>query len=539
MIVDTKLIREFNVLRLIAAVGLLCAIWSAPAIAQVTAFKQAIAETAADDSDLADFYRANGYAPLWTGAGDQDRKRRVALMRALAAADIHGLSPARYKVASLRQQMETARTTRDLGLVEVALSKVFLQYARDVQTGTLVPSRVDGGLVRQVPYRDRGRYLTDLARSGTPRDFMRSLPPQSDQYRALMKEKLRLEQMLERGGWGPTIAVGSVKPGESGASVVALRNRLITMGYMTRSASQSYGPAMQDAVRRFQAAHGLAEDGVAGKGTISEINVSVQQRLKSVIVAMERERWINMDLGDRHVLVNQADFTAKIIDEGRVTFRTRSVIGKNTSDRRSPEFSDVMEFMVINPSWYVPRSIVTKEYLPKLRNNPNAVSHIEITDSRGRRVNRANANFSQYSARNFPYAMRQPPSSRNALGLVKFMFPNKYNIYLHDTPSKSLFDREVRAFSHGCIRLADPFDFAYALLARQSDDPKGTFQRILKSGRETKVTLDQPVPVHLIYRTAVIDAKGRAEYRRDVYGRDAKIWNALENAGVTLGAVQG
>jgi len=135
--------------------------------------------------------------------------------------------------------------------------------------------------------------------------------------------------------------------------------------------------------------------------------------------------------------------------------------------------------------------------------------------------------------------MRQPPSRSNALGLVKFMFPNKHNIYLHDTPAKSLFARDVRAFSHGCVRLADPFDFAYALLAKQSDDPEGTFKAALNSGKETKIVLKEPVPVHLIYRTAVTNARGHTEYRADIYGRDARIWAALAKAGVVLGGVQG
>jgi len=195
--------------------------------------------------------------------------------------------------------------------------------------------------------------------------------------------------------------------------------------------------------------------------------------------------------------------------------------------------------MVVNPSWYVPRSIVTKEYLPALKRNSNAVRHMEITDSRGRKVNRNAVNFSRYTARNFPYSMRQPPSRGNALGLVKFMFPNKHNIYLHDTPSKSLFARDVRAFSHGCIRLADPFDFAYALLAVQSDDPVAEFKSVLNSGREQRINLVEPVPVHIIYRTAVTNARGHTEYRADVYGRDARIWNALSKAGVALGGVQG
>ena len=245
-----------------------------------------------------------------------------------------------------------------------------------------------------------------------------------------------------------------------------------------------------------------------------------------------------MPLGKRHVLVNLADFTAKIIDNGKVTFETRSVVGANSSDRRSPEFSDVMEHMVINPTWNVPRSITVKEYLPMLKRNPNAVSHLRIIDSRGRVVSRNSVNFSQYTERTFPFAIKQPPSDRNALGLVKFIFPNKYNIYLHDTPAKKLFGRESRAYSHGCIRLHEPFEFAYALLAKQTNDPKGLFHSYLKAGVESVLPLEQPVPVHLDYRTAFTQAKGQVNFRRDVYGRDALIWKALAQAGVALQAQQ-
>ncbi|MEO1734201.1 MAG: L,D-transpeptidase family protein, partial [Pseudomonadota bacterium] len=359
------------------------------------------------------------------------------------------------------------------------------------------------------------------------------------EYRRLMKQKMVMERQLSRRGWGPVVRAKALEPGQRGGEVVALRNRLIAMGYMAPTPRAEYGQELQAGVRAFQDAHGLEVDGVTGPTTIQQVNVSLEKRLQSVVVAMERERWLNRDRGTRHVLVNLTDFHAQIIDDGRVTFRTRSVIGKNQSDRRSPEFSDVMEHMVINPSWYVPRSIITKEYLPKLQRNPNAVSYLEITDSRGRVVNRGAVNFSQYSARTFPFAMRQPPGQRNALGLVKFMFPNKHNIYLHDTPEKALFGRESRAYSHGCIRLADPFDFAYALLAAQTDRPKDEFHRILSSGRETKVELEAPVPVHLIYRTAFTDDKGKIHYRRDVYERDAKIWQALSQEGVAISAVRG
>jgi murein L,D-transpeptidase YcbB/YkuD len=196
-----------------------------------------------------------------------------------------------------------------------------------------------------------------------------------------------------------------------------------------------------------------------------------------------------------------------------------------------------MEHMVINPSWGVPRSITVKEYLPLLQRNPNAIRQFQVLDSRGRVVPRGAVNFAAYNARNFPYGLRQPPSDGNALGLVKFMFPNPYNIYLHDTPSKSLFEHEVRAYSHGCIRVADPFDLAYALLSMQTDTPEADFKAALTSGRETTVKLEQNVPVHLVYFTAYPTAKGKMAYARDVYGRDAALYEALVAAGVALGGV--
>jgi len=240
----------------------------------------------------------------------------------------------------------------------------------------------------------------------------------------------------------------------------------------------------------------------------------------------------------RQTWVNLADFTAAVMDDGKVTFKTRSVVGANKSDRRSPEFSDVMEHMVINPTWNVPRSITVKEYLPQMQRNPNAASQLRLYDGNGRQVSRAGIDFTQFTAQNFPFDLKQPPSRRNALGLVKFMFPNKFNIYLHDTPAKNLFGYDNRAFSHGCIRLRDPFEFAYTLLKRQVADPKAFFQAKLATGRESTVPLKTPIPVHLVYRTAFTTAKGQVNFRRDVYGRDGRIFAALQKAGVELRAVQ-
>lgn len=521
---------------LLLVIGLLAA--PSTSQAQVTAFKQAVAEAAARDADISAFYKANQYEPIWTGTFGKDAQRRRALFQAIAEADVHGLPGKRYDAEGLMEQLRSAKTPRARGLVEVQMSKTFVELAQNMQTGALVPSRIDSGIVRAVPYRARESYLVNFVKSN-PNSFFRALPPRTPEYARLLKEKLRFEKLIAAGGYGAPVDAKSLKPDQTGPAVVALRDRLVAFGYLGRSATPRYDAAMQKAVQAFQEDNGLATDGIAGAGTLGEINTSAEDRLKAIIVAMERERWFNQDRGKRHVLVNITDFTARIVDNGKVTFQTRSVVGANDSERRTPEFSDVMEFMVINPTWNVPRSIATKEYLPMMKKNPNAAGHLELYDSRGRKVARSQINFAQYSEQSFPYAIKQPPSRRNALGLVKFMFPNKYNIYLHDTPAKNLFSRETRAYSHGCIRLSEPFEFAYALLEKQSKDPKGEFHRHLSTENETVIQLEESVPVHLIYRTAFTDVKGPARFRRDVYGRDAKIWGALQKAGVVLRAVQG
>jgi murein L,D-transpeptidase YcbB/YkuD len=304
------------------------------------------------------------------------------------------------------------------------------------------------------------------------------------------------------------------------------------MDYLAPNAAATYDARIARAVRSFQADHGLNADGVAGESTIREINVGPEARLRSVLVAMERERWSNIDRGRRHIWVNIADFTAKIIDDGRVTFSTRAVVGERDADKSTPEFSHMMTYMELNPDWTVPPGIIRRDYLPRLQANPHALGHLTITDRRGRVVKRGSVNFAAYSASNFPFSLRQSPGDGNALGKVKFMFPNPHSIYLHDTPHKELFVNEVRDYSNGCVRLAEPMEFAYQLLSRQEDDPKKAFHDVLDTGRQERMTLKEPVPVHLEYRTAFTNAKGRMQYRRDVYGRDAQIHAALIKAGV-------
>ena len=510
------------------------------AFAQVTAFKQAVAEAAGRDTDIAAFYKANGYQPIWTGKGNRDKTRRTAFLKAVAQAGNHGLPTSRYNPEMIKTNVRRVESERDLGRLEVELSKLFLTYARDIQTGMLTPSEVDRQIVRDIPLRNRTAILTNFAKS-SPNGFIKALAPKSQEYAQLMKEKLRLEKVAGSGGWGPKVQAGKLSPGQSSQSVIALRNRLIRMGYLRRNASQSFDANMQKAVQLFQQDHGLTPDGVAGESTISEVNQTVATRLSQVMVAMERERWINTPggRGKRHVWVNMTDFRTKIYDNGKVTFETRSVIGERRVEKRSPEFSDAIQYMEVNPDWTVPRSILGRDYLPKLKQNPYAASYLQLIDVRGRIVSRDAIDFSRYTEKNFPFTVRQPPGRSNALGTVKFMFPNPHAIYLHDTPARKLFQREVRAFSSGCIRLMDPHDFAYKLLEKQMSNGKEHFDRVLNTGKQTIVPLDVPVPVHLDYRTAFTEPRRKTQFRRDIYGRDAKIFAAMRQAGVSLRSVQG
>ncbi len=503
----------------------------------VAPFQQAVAEAAAPHPELGEFYRSNAYEAVWTGSARKFLDRRAALLQALEQVGDHAMPTAIYGVDAIKDRLSRIGSQRELGQIEVELSQLFLRYAHDLRSGVLNPAAIDPEIDREAPVTDGVSLLGDFLQAD-PKEFLLGLPPASMEYARLQKAKFTLDGLLAEGGWGPAVAVEALKPGQSGPEVVALRDRLVAMGYIRRSAVATYDAMLQIAVQRFQIDHGLNPDGVAGRVTMSEINRQVEDRIRSVTVALERERWMNFPRGERHVWVNLANFSAEIIDDSDLTFRTRSVIGQNTEDRRSPEFSDVMEYMEINPSWYVPRSIAENEFLPQMiETQGEAEEFLEIVDEEGEVVDRALIDWSLFNPETFPFHLRQAPGPTNALGFVKFMFPNRHNIYLHDTPEKLLFAHERRDFSHGCIRLDSPFEFAYEILSRQVEEPVSHFSEILESEEKTTVVISEPIPVHIVYRTAFTTPDGRLNFRRDIYGRDAKIFEALAEAGVVVAGV--
>jgi len=486
---------------------------------------------------IQDFYAVTNYEPIW--AGKKNNARRKALMAALKLSGNHGLPTARYKIAALDAALKASRNTTNIGAAELLATKTYLQYAHDLSSGIVNPKRIDKDLSIDRPRRSDESLLMAMTK-GSPAGVLSVLMPKSKVYQLLLAEKNKLERAIGATGGVQAIPSRTLKKGSSGNSVVLLRKRLTALGYGRLGKAPQFDDELKASVVKFQNDNGLNTDGVAGPGTIGRLNQGPKQKLVKVLVNLERERWMNFPRGKRNIFVNQASYTVYMIDNGRVSFQTRAIIGTRASDRRTPEFYDEMTHMVVNPTWHVPSSITGKEYLPIIREDPGFLArrNMVMVSSSGKRVNPANIDYTEYTPKNFPFSIKQRPSAGNALGRVKFMFPNKFNIYLHDTPTKNLFNRDTRAFSHGCVRIQKPFEFAYKLLEKQTSNPKGAFNTWLKTGKEQYVNLDKPVPVYLTYRTVYFGDAKKPSFYPDIYGRDKKIFNALSKAGVSLRAVQ-
>lgn len=483
--------------------------------------------------DVRAVYEAREHRPIWIGEDNQTRAR--ALLAAVRSASDHGLPAGRYEADALEAALNAAQGP-EAAAAELLATRIYLSYAQDLISGALEPSAINREIAVKPPRRPEGALLEAVANS-TPRAFFKALAPRHPDYTRLLAEKKRLEAEVANDAT-PQLGSRTMRQGSKGPNVVALRTRLGQLGYggpadpaaAGQELSEVFDADLRATVRQFQKDRGLVADGIVGPGTLRAFGGTARDKLQKVIVGLERERWLNRDRGQRHIIVNIADFSFNLYEDGKVAFHSITVVGRGTSDRRTPEFHDEMTHMVVNPTWHVPSSIAGKEYLPTLKRN-GGLRGLKVINRSGRVVQPGTVDFTKYSAKNFPFSIKQPPGPRNALGRVKFMFPNRYNIYLHDTPSKNLFKREVRAFSHGCIRVQRPFDFAYALLKPQSADPQAAFDSWLKTGREQYVNLVTPVPVYLTYKTAFVE-DGKVSYRPDVYGRDKGLWKALVDAGL-------
>ena len=386
--------------------------------------------------------------------------------------------------------------------------------------------KVDPRLFRSRKTIDVLRVLTELNRQINPSAFLSNFEPRNEHYQALKKMMQLYATKADEVSW-PVIEQGvALKPGMSDLRVPKIRSLLALTGDYEWQVTGSpvYDEQLAIAVQRFQQRHGLEAKGLIGKQSIIAMDVTPQDRINQIMLNMERWRWMPDNLGENHLLVNLAGFELQRVQSSVIVERMNVVVGAIAT--QTPEFSDEMEYVEFNPTWTVPYSIATKEMLPKLRSNPYAYAAEFEVFVNGALSSWDSIDWSAYGPGKFPFTLRQKPGPKNALGKMKFMLPNKHNIYLHDTPAKDKFASTTRAFSHGCIRLSRPFDLAYTVIGSLPGWSDQRVDNVVASGKLTRVSLPDPIPVHLIYSTAFKGENG-VEFRPDVYGRDRKLYNAL------------
>jgi len=479
------------------------------------------------------YYQTFGGELLWLASS-----RANALISRLKNAEADGLDPNDYPSKQLATISATGPSAdkRGLAIIELYFSSAFLEYASDLKVGRFLPSKVDPNFFIESRTIDQQAALKDLAQTDSIDRFFDAWQPPGQRYAALRTVLAKYRALAAKGGWN-TVPLGeSIKPGMSDPRIPAIRARLsltdVASGEVGTAEGQLYGNALVEVVKRFQARQGLEGDGVIGSTTIVAMNVPVQERIKSIILAMERLRWMPENLGQQYLIVNIAGFELRRVNAGKVEERMAVVVGKPY--HRTPVFSDRIRFLEFNPYWNVPPDIAVNEELPVLRRNPAGLSAQGFEVVRGNQVSDpSSVDWSSVGPGHFPYQLRQRPGPNNALGRVKFMFPNPHNVYLHDSPARNLFERNVRAFSHGCIRLSRPLDLAEQVLRVGGVQgwTKDRINSVVASTKTTVVNLREPLPVHITYLTAWAD-EGAANFRQDIYGHDAKLLAALEGKSI-------
>jgi murein L,D-transpeptidase YcbB/YkuD len=355
------------------------------------------------------------------------------------------------------------------------------------------------------------------------------LAPRHPAYARFRAALLRYREIAARGGFetvpeGPKLALGA-----EGPRVLALRRRLVAEGDLTGEQAEGsvFDAALEEGVKRAQARFGLEPDGVAGRATLAALGVPAAARVDQIRVNLERARWVLYALQGRLVLVDVAGFELRYFDpDGE--WRTRVIVGRPY--RRTPIFRSTIRYLVLNPTWTVPPTILAQDVLPAMRRDRSYLARkaLRVLDSRGREVDPRNIDWARTSAKGFPYQLRQDPGPENALGRIKFMFPNPYAVYLHDTPSQALFGKSERAGSSGCIRVEHPIHLAELLLADPGKWSREAIERAIATGKTQTVNLREPVPVILMYWTIDVDPDGTVYFKRDLYQRDPPVLRALD-----------
>ena len=481
---------------------------------------------AARDALLAQ-YAAQSYRPIWLQDGKLTARGKDVL-KLLAASAADGLEPQTYLPTGL-SGFDAALPENDaaaMARLDIDLSAAALRYAHDASGGQFDPALLSRYHDLQPPWVVPAQAIKVVANSPFAADYLASLNPTHPAYVAMKKALAELRAEQAKPNANPIADGDLVKKGGSDPRIEAVRSRLAELGFEATPADDAE-PDVLDAelsvqLRLFQKQVGLKVTGVLGPQTVAALNnAATGGSVDKLLDNMERIRWLPRDLGARYVFVNQAAFEAQVIRDGKPEWETRVIVGKPTT--QTPVFNDEMEMVVFNPSWGVPPSIIANEYLPKLRRDPAYLDRLgfKVVTPNGKVVPSSSVSWDSYGAK-VPYGIQQPPGVKNALGELKFLFPNAHDIYMHDTPTRELFAQDVRAFSHGCVRVQNPREFASVVLGWSPEDVAAK----VETGVSETVRLKQKIPVHLTYFTAWPDAAGNIVYFNDIYGRDKPLENA-------------
>ena len=482
---------------------------------------------------LADVYERRGFKPAWSGID-----RMEALIELVRATAADGLDPEDYHLSDLERVHEMLVNGRELNAQEraaldIALTDSLIRLGYHQRFGKVNPHDLDPewNFSRELLGRNPAAVIQGAFDADSLTDFRDEVFPRVELYRQLQSFLAEYRRIAAAGGW-PQVPEGpTLRPGDSDERLQVLMQRLAVTGDLrsgVRADVSAYGGELEAAVKNFQIRHGLDADGIIGPATLRALNVPVDRRIDQIRVNLERGRWVLDNLEDDFIIVNIAGFRAYVYRDRKPEWSTRVMVGKTY--RKTPVFRSTMKYLVFNPTWTVPYSIATKDILPQLQRDYTYLTNRNfiVKNRSGDIVDPATIDWGSLSRRNFPYTLVQQPGTNNALGEIKFIFPNEYAVYLHDTPSKSLFGRSARAFSSGCVRVEHPFDFAEVLLGPDGWDAERVQAERMR--RETKsVFLSEPMPVLLLYWTAEIGSDGQIHFYDDVYERDQNILDALNS----------
>ncbi len=481
---------------------------------------------------LATIYSKNQFQLLWYRNDSVSQ-----LFDAISSSSLEGLSPDDYHLQPLLRLKQKKDAGMDYPTLntnyDLLLTDAFIRLAYDKSFGKVDPRHLDPdwNLPEKTIKKDPALRIEKAIVHGTIREALSTLSPQSPIYERLKKALARYRSIQEQGVW-PVIGGGqTLKPGMRGKRVQSLRERLFRSGDLAVKdrTSPVFDKRLQQAVRRFQRRHYLDADGIVGGRTLAELNIPVQGKINQIRVNLERARWILHDLPPTFLIVDIAGYKLSYYFQGKLTWETRVVVG--LPYHTTPTFSSAIQYLVINPTWTIPRSIVDRETLPKIQKDPGYMQKhmLSVIDYQGNKINPATINWMSHTGKSFPYLIRQEPGPHNALGRIKFIFPNRHSVYLHDTPHRELFSEERRAFSHGCIRVDEPLLLGELILENDGQNwDRERIESVIQSRKITTVRLKTVLPVMLLYWTVNVASDKGVLFKQDIYKRDQSLLDALD-----------